>query len=480
MWQMCPKCDNQSHGDCRKVESITEDKGIADFSCSLDFRSSFQLSTVSTMSEGSLHNLVYKRRNSRGNSAAILSEQVPDITRRSGDCFSVISSDAPLVATEDQNLGPQFEHKIQVIQPPVLSPLLCNSMPHISNSEFVSGYSVGEAVVDEAPKSSVQRILEVDSAYDSCSSSKSNIEHVLSSMKTEMDETGECSSSSATVKEDMQEDLSEKDFCISILRSHGLIGGVWESRTCASAENIETGNGDLCFRSCKICGRSEATTNLLICDHCEESFHMSCCNPRIKKIPTDEWFCHSCLKKRYKNLKKTVKGKAPHIASVMSGAKNLSSKGESNAITLMLRDTEPYTTGVRIGKGFQAEVPDWSGPINSNVDYIGEPLEMDPMESISLHNSNSPSKHSPISNWLQCREVLDGIGDGVNGTICGKWRRAPLFETQTDKWECFCSILWDPSHADCAVPQELETDQVLKQLKYIEMLRPRLTASRKK
>jgi len=33
--------------------------------------------------------------------------------------------------------------------------------------------------------------------------------------------------------------------------------------------------------------------------------------------------------------------------------------------------------------------------------------------------------------------------------------RAPLFEVQTDSWECFCSILWDPAHADCAVRQLL-------------------------
>ncbi|WVZ19023.1 hypothetical protein V8G54_006345 [Vigna mungo] len=42
---------------------------------------------------------------------------------------------------------------------------------------------------------------------------------------------------------------------------------------------------------------------------------------------------------------------------------------------------------------------------------------------------------------------------------------------QTNAWECFCAIHWDPSHADCAVPQELETDQVLKQLKYVEVRR---------
>ncbi|KAK7356581.1 hypothetical protein VNO80_15856 [Phaseolus coccineus] len=44
-----------------------------------------------------------------------------------------------------------------------------------------------------------------------------------------------------------------------------------------------------------------------------------------------------------------------------------------------------------------------------------------------------------------------------------------FFEVQTDVCECFCAIHWDPSHADCAVPQ-LETDQVLQQLKYAEVV----------
>ncbi|XP_068491415.1 uncharacterized protein [Phaseolus vulgaris] len=96
--------------------------------------------------------------------------------------------------------------------------------------------------------------------------------------------------------------------------------------------------------------------------------------------------------------------------------------GEANPILLMLRDSVPHTTAVRVGKGFQAEVLDWSSPMKG----------------------------------------------------------APFFEVQTDVCECFCAIHWDPSHADCAVPQELETDQVLKQLKYVEVLRPRVAARRKK
>jgi hypothetical protein len=37
----------------------------------------------------------------------------------------------------------------------------------------------------------------------------------------------------------------------------------------------------------------------------------------------------------------------------------------------MLTDTEPYTGGVRVGKGFQVEVPDWSGPI---IKYVVLPI----------------------------------------------------------------------------------------------------------
>jgi hypothetical protein len=31
--------------------------------------------------------------------------------------------------------------------------------------------------------------------------------------------------------------------------------------------------------------------------------------------------------------------------------------------------------------------------------------------------------------------------------------RAPLNVVQSDDWDCFCCLLWDPAHADCAVPQ---------------------------
>lgn len=38
-------------------------------------------------------------------------------------------------------------------------------------------------------------------------------------------------------------------------------------------------------------------------------------------------------------------------------------------------------------------------------------------------NSRKPSKISSICNWLQCQDIICGVGEGLDGTVCGKWRR---------------------------------------------------------
>ncbi|WJX41248.1 hypothetical protein P8452_28630 [Trifolium repens] len=301
--------------------------------------------------------------------------------------------------------------------------------------------------LDGVAKDTTQKKLGIDSVNDSCSSSKSNMILVSDSIETEMDDTGECSSSSVIAMDVAREDLTEKDFCINILRTHGFLRGDTLTNNVVSVEDAVTTDSNCCS------------------------------SQRLKKIPMDKWFCHSCLNKRHKILKDTIT-KSPGINSEMRNCRTSSAKDEMSPILLMLRDTEPYTTDVRVGKGFQATVLDWSGPVKSDEDDFPEPLKINPSEFYRLQEENmrNPTRFSSIGNWLQCREVIDK----TSAAICGKWRRAPLFEIQTDDWECFCAIHWDPLHADCAVPQEVETNEVLKQLKYIEMLRPRLVAKQRK
>ncbi|TYJ31383.1 hypothetical protein E1A91_A06G194600v1 [Gossypium mustelinum] len=476
-FRMTPKCDGTSQPGCKEAE---------DSRLPLPKTGSQRLS-VSVMFESPMPILVYSRRKKRWRSSSIASAAVanfcaqePVNSKRSTDCLSVVSSDVLSEAVMGQKGVPRVEHEIATVRAPVM-PLACSRGPHISKYEIANGCSgVYDHISDDVHKTVVQKTIDVDSINDSCSSSKSNMELALASTKDEMDEIGECSSSSVIAAEVAMEDLSEKDACHNILRNQGNVDEVGPSRNCVNEETGITSGGS-CSRFCKSCSRSGTVQKMLICDSCEEAFHVRCCTPRIKKLPVDEWYCIMCMKQKRIMLKETTASKASSITGVMGRSRDKSPKGEFSPIELMLRDTEPYRTSVRIGKGFQAEIPDWSGPIDNDVDNIGEPLELDPSEFTDFRgaNCNKSSKLSLIGNWLQCREFIEGVG-GTKGTICGKWRRAPLLEVQTDNWECFCCVQWDPSLADCSVPQELETEEVLKQLKYLEMLRPRLSADRRK
>uniref|UniRef100_A0A6N2N0T1 PHD-type domain-containing protein n=1 Tax=Salix viminalis TaxID=40686 RepID=A0A6N2N0T1_SALVM len=455
-----------------------------DSSCQLSLQRSPQPPTFSKMSEISASNFVYSRRKMRGNSVTFLFAQVPGIAKRSGqDCLSVVSSDGPSLAVEGACVVSKDQHESGTGGALPRPPPVCNGEPHVSKSESSCGCSLVEDQDSvEASKKSRLKIIEVDGINDSCSSSKSNMELVSVSTKTEGHDNGECSSSTVMAAEFAGEDQSEKHRCISTLGKQRVFEGIFPGKTRASSKRIVDGSGSSSSRSCKKCFLKESPEKMLLCDSCEDSFHVSCCNPHVKRIPIDEWLCSSCLKKKRIIPKERISRKTLNIISDMGRCRDAPSTSESNPVALMLTDTEPYTGGVRVGKGFQVEVPDWSGPIINDVDTIGKPVVLDPSYFVSLYElkSNKPLKFGSIGNWLQCRQVIDDAAEGGNVTICGKWRRAPLFEVQTDDWECFCCVFWDPIHADCATSQELETEEVMKQLKYIQMLRPRTAAKRRK
>ncbi|KAJ6673138.1 REMODELING AND SPACING FACTOR 1 [Salix viminalis] len=428
-----------------------------DSSCQLSLQRSPQPPTFSKMSEISASNFVYSRRKMRGNSVTFLFAQVPGIAKRSGqDCLSVVSSDGPSLAVEGACVVSKDQHESGTGGALPRPPPVCNGEPHVSKSESSCGCSLVEDQVSvEASKKSRLKIIEVDGINDSCSSSKSNMELVSVSTKTEGHDNGECSSSTVMAAEFAGEDQSEKHRCISTLGKQRVFEGIFPGKTRASSKRIVDGSGSSSSRSCKKCFLKESPEKMLLCDSCEDSFHVSCCNPHVKRIPIDEWLCSSCLKKKRIIPKERISRKTLNIISDMGRCRDAPSTSESNPVALMLTDTEPYTGGVRVGKGFQVEVPDWSGPIINDVDTIGKPVVLDPSYFVSLYElkSNKPLKFGSIGNWLQCRQVIDDAAEGGNVTICGKWRRAPLFEVQTDDWECFCCVFWDPIHADCATSQ---------------------------
>jgi len=184
-----------------------------------------------------------------------------------------------------------------------------------------------------------------------------------SSMILDKKDAPECSSSNISPTEPITEHMSPRDLCIAILKKDGLIT---ESR--ARIKDEFTDNDANPLLACNTCGCLDRSLKMLICDSCEAAFHLPCCIPCIKEPPTDEWYCAPCLCKKPKSLYgKLLEGEVKPSRNT-----NQRPHGMSH-IEYMLKDAEPYVTGVRIGRDFQAEVPEWSGP-TSRCAYLCKAL----------------------------------------------------------------------------------------------------------
>ncbi|CAN0928446.1 PHD finger protein EHD3 [Linum grandiflorum] len=50
---------------------------------------------------------------------------------------------------------------------------------------------------------------------------------------------------------------------------------------------------DLC--KCRHCGKKADDKDYLVCDSCEEMYHISCIDPPVEEIPPKTWYCSGCL-----------------------------------------------------------------------------------------------------------------------------------------------------------------------------------------
>lgn len=65
---------------------------------------------------------------------------------------------------------------------------------------------------------------------------------------------------------------------------------------------------------CAVCCLGDREAELLLCDTpgCERAMHMSCCRPKLKAIPEDDWFCNVCVPP--KAAKRRASPEAPPVA----------------------------------------------------------------------------------------------------------------------------------------------------------------------
>lgn len=240
-------------------------------------------------------------------------------------------------------------------------------------------------------------------------------------------DVGDDSRQSDYTKEQLEESSAAKKIVTAVLKSDGQLGekgkpSLYSSELpCSSDANPS--------QPCKVCKYLGDLSKMHICDFCENAFHLSCCMEAA-------WFC------------------SPYC---------------------LINKPEPSTGGsmVRISSKFQADIPSQCGADSSDEDYFGG---MAPTNFTGLDEWNFKKVNS-VGNWIQCLgyKTKDKKNEKDNQG-CGKWRRAPLSIEQPEEWDCSAAVTWDQLHADCAVPQELPTSEVEKQLKFMEQVKSLVAA----
>jgi hypothetical protein len=50
---------------------------------------------------------------------------------------------------------------------------------------------------------------------------------------------------------------------------------------------------------CKVCDKNERDYDVLLCDDCDQGWHLDCLDPPLEEIPDGEWYCEGCLIKEF-------------------------------------------------------------------------------------------------------------------------------------------------------------------------------------
>merc|ERR1711881_414337 len=59
---------------------------------------------------------------------------------------------------------------------------------------------------------------------------------------------------------------------------------------------------------CRICRRKTDPDQMLLCDSCDKGHHLYCLKPKLKNVPSGDWFCPECKpKERVRSPKKKVR-----------------------------------------------------------------------------------------------------------------------------------------------------------------------------
>ena len=83
---------------------------------------------------------------------------------------------------------------------------------------------------------------------------------------------------------------------------------------------------------CKVCRKKADPELMLLCDRCDNAYHMYCLKPKLKSIPEGDWFCPECKpKERVRSPKKKVRKSFSFHDAESDDEEDVSIKKKSNS-----------------------------------------------------------------------------------------------------------------------------------------------------
>ncbi|VEN44596.1 unnamed protein product [Callosobruchus maculatus] len=83
------------------------------------------------------------------------------------------------------------------------------------------------------------------------------------------------------------------------------------------------------YCSCCVCGGKEDWDSTILCDECDDGYHLTCLKPPLESVPDEEWYCPECkndnseIVKAGEGLKQTKKRKRASKENIKPGRRNV-------------------------------------------------------------------------------------------------------------------------------------------------------------
>ncbi|XP_059907334.1 bromodomain adjacent to zinc finger domain protein 1A isoform X2 [Gadus macrocephalus] len=117
---------------------------------------------------------------------------------------------------------------------------------------------------------------------------------------------------------------------------------------------------------CKICRRKGDSDAMLLCDGCDRGHHMHCLRPRLKSVPSGDWFCPSCRPKQRSGLssarqrassqseEEEEEEEEKELVVKSSKSSKVKISPRSKPATPSINQTTPKASSAPLGKGSSA------------------------------------------------------------------------------------------------------------------------------